>query len=142
MTQKPKRVNPIRTEIVDDCLHIYLCDHEEPVILNTSAAFVWELCNGKTDLGKISALIQEEYNMPPEVAQDMMWRTLYNLGRAKLLSESLAGPPQLYTRRQFVKILATLGISALLIPHITTAAKTAGIIDELGSNSTGSFGCL
>ncbi len=122
MTQKPKRVNPIRTELVDDSLHIYLRDHEEPVILNASATFVWELCNGNLDLGKISALIQEEYNMPPEVAQDMMWRTLYNLGRVKLLSESLAGAPHLYTRRQFVKILATFGISATLTPHISSVA--------------------
>jgi len=139
MTQKPKRISPKRTEYVDERLYIYLHYQEEPVILNASAAFVWNLCDGEKDLDTITRLIQGEYGMPPEVAQEMMMRTLYRLGRADLLAEPLADQPQLYTRRQFLKILATLGISAFIAPQVSTVAQAADIIDTI-EYSTGPGG--
>jgi len=65
--QCPQRREGYMLERFEDELLLYHLDNTQTVYLNASAALVWELCDGKTSIADMIALLQEQF--PDAAAQ-------------------------------------------------------------------------
>jgi hypothetical protein len=114
-------INELPEEII-----IYDLETNEAHCLNRTASLVWKHCDGRTTPAKIAANLQKELKAP--VNEDLVWYALGQLGKDRLLIESIARPPAAagvqLSRRDLVK---RLGLAAVIaVPLITTiVAPTA-----------------
>ena len=91
--------------------------------LNSTAAFVWTHCDGRTSVARMARLLEDEIKVPVEPG--IVLYALEQLNKSKLLDESYAviAPKQALSRRAVMR----LGVAtALTIPFISSiSAPTA-----------------
>ena len=56
----------VRTEILEDELLLYHEEKTNVIALNATASLIWQLCDGKRNLGSIESLLTRSY---PEAAE-------------------------------------------------------------------------
>ena len=106
---------------VDGELLIYYLDRNKAHCLNSTAAFVWQHCDGQTSLGELARAVNTA--METSFGETVIEIALAQLGRDHLLCETPKEVVADLSRRALVR---RLGLSAVLLPLITTiTAPTA-----------------
>jgi coenzyme PQQ synthesis protein D (PqqD) len=85
--------------------------------LNKTAAFIWQHCDGNTNVTEMARLLQQEVGSP--VDEEVIWYGLDNLGKADLLQGRV--PPPAGTALSRRQVLRRLGVGAMVaIPTVVS----------------------
>lgn len=84
--------------------------------LNQTAAFVWDHCDGQTEVATIAKLLAKELQKP--MGEDVIWLALKQLQNANLLQENvIAGG---VSRRDVIRRMGVGSAAVLAVPLVTT----------------------
>jgi hypothetical protein len=129
-------------ELPDETL-IYDLDRDNAHCLNSSAAAIWQLCNGKRSAAQIAKDLPEPLG---PVDESVVWLALEQLGKDHLLEAHVTWPETIprITRREAVRRIG-LG-AAIAIPLVSsiiapTAAQAATCLTHCSPCSTGTQCC-
>ena len=112
-----RRSRLVVQELANEVL-VYDLERDQAHCLNQTAAMVWKHCDGASDAAAIATRLGSELATP--VDERIVWYALKQLGRDKLLEESIVLPAAMagMSRRQMVR---TLGLAAVVaVPIITS----------------------
>lgn len=122
---------------------VYDRDRNKAHCLNSTAALVWQFCDGKTPVSQIARAIEEETQTP--VDEDVVWFGVEQLNKTNLLVERalLPGNKSGLSRREVMKRIGLA--AAVALPVVTsiiapTAAQAANCIPS-GQACTTSAQC-
>jgi hypothetical protein len=150
LMQNPKQSTTVHVEKLDGELCLYDWQRLKVHNLNSTAAQVWEMCDGQTTPQQIAAQLKGD--LSPVQAEELVWLTLKRLEQAKLLEDKVVKPSgcKVLTRRE---MLAKLGVAAVMLPVISTivapspvaaqsphAGVTALVLYEAGGTYNGDLG--
>ena len=126
---------------VSDEFVIYDLDTDRVHNLNSTAAAIWQWCDGLTPPEALIVRLAAEYDLSYKEAEPLLWLTLKQLDEAKLMENKVIQPVQYrgVSRRNVVKILA----GASLLPVVYTIAAPSAAhaqSDCLGEGETGCTG--
>lgn len=113
-------------EQLDDELLVYDLDRHKAHCLNSTAARVWHLCDGKTSASGMATRLRKELQVP--VDDEVVWLALRRLGKANLLRERVTPPTELAfrsSRRDLMKKVALVGGLSIITILSPTAAEAA-----------------
>ena len=117
--------NLIIKELPDETL-IYDLESDQAHCLNLTAALAWKNCDGSHSIADLTQLLIVRLGV--DVAEDVVWLALGQLGKFDLLLQSPAAPHAAdLTRRQLARHLGLAALSLPLIASICspTAAQSA-----------------
>ena len=124
MLPNPRRRDDLHVECLEGELCIYDGTTQQAHVLNRTASWVWERCDGEHGTGPLAAeLARETEGLPPAAAEVVVAEALARLREAGLL----LGEPRAdaagagMTRRA----LLALGVGAALLPVVQTVAVPA-----------------
>lgn len=122
---------------------VYDRERNKAHCLNSTAALVWEYCDGKTPVDKIARAIEGKINAP--VDDDVIWLGVEQLSKSHLLQERTTLPAQKsgLSRREVMKRIGVA--AAVALPVVTsiiapTAAQAANCFTS-GTACTASAQC-
>jgi Coenzyme PQQ synthesis protein D (PqqD) len=122
----PQRRNGIVREVADDFI-IYQAETHTAHCLNSTAAQVWKLCDGKKTVAQITRTLQK--NLPSPVDEELVWMALRKLWKSGLLEKQGQAEVSL-SRRAFVgkmkvaaSVLAVPVVSSILVPTAEAAGS-------------------
>jgi len=110
-------------ELPDETL-VYDLERHQAHCLNSTSAFVWKYCDGKTTVAEMVRLLKGEFTAP--VDDDVVWLALKQLRRLHLLEEGSGGIGMMkVTRRDLVRkyLPAALALPVILSIPAPTAAQ-------------------
>jgi hypothetical protein len=119
MNEKARNAKPVARkqglviqELPDEVL-VYDLDRDRAHCLNTTAAFVWQRCNGKSTTAQIAQTLGRQFDCA--VDEKVVWLALDQLGRNHLLDRQPARPPALMgmDRRAMVRALGLAAVVAI-----------------------------
>lgn len=119
-----RKAGLIVQELPDEVL-VYDLHQDKAHCLNSTAAFVWNHCDGRASVGEIAQLMEKEWQTP--VSEDAVWFTLNKLSKAELLQERITLPKAKVgmSRRSAVR---RLGFGALLtIPIVASVVAPTAV---------------
>ncbi len=112
-------------QAMDNELVVYDTMNAQANVLNHTAAVIWKLCDGKTNISEIAAGASRELNAPVDAT--LVWYTLDQLSKKNLMETRATLPANLkgMTRRDFLRAGA-VG-AAVMLPVIVsmTAPKVS-----------------
>jgi hypothetical protein len=109
-------------ELANEVL-VYDQERDKAHCLNTTAAFVWKHCDGRTDVKQMTRLLEK--SLETSVAEDVVWCALNQLEKDHLLTHKISWPigVERLSRRTLMR---RIGVGLVLLPVITTiVAPTA-----------------
>jgi len=122
---------------------VYDRESDKAHCLNSTAALVWQYCDGKTPVSEIARAIEGEINAP--VDEDVIWLGVEQLSKTNLLREraTLPGHKSGLSRRDLMKRIGLA--AAVALPVVTsilapTASQAANCIPS-GSACTTAAQC-
>ena len=124
MKEKARNAKPIARkqglviqELPDEVL-VYDLDRDRAHCLNTTAAFVWQRCDGKNSTAQIARTLGQQLDCA--VDEKIVWLALNQLGRNHLLERQPTPPPALMgmNRRAMVR---ALGLAAVVAVPVVTS---------------------
>ncbi|HXI92047.1 MAG TPA: PqqD family peptide modification chaperone [Blastocatellia bacterium] len=137
-----RRVGLVVQELSGEVL-VYDRERNKAHCLNSTAARVWEYCDGKRSVEQIARAIEEEINAP--VDEDVIWLGVEQLSKTHLLQESAKLPEHKagLSRREVMKRIGLA--AAVALPVVTSiiapsAAQAANCLPS-GSACTSSAQC-
>ena len=129
-------------ELPDEVL-VYDLDTHRAVCLNSTAAQVWRLCDGRRTTADIRKALEKSSGGP--VPEELVWLALEQLGRDSLLDTRPPRPAELagLSRRELIK---RVGLAALALPVVSsivapTAVEAAASCLPSGSATTDCAKC-
>ena len=122
-------------ELAEEVL-VYDLDTHKAVCLNSAAAAVWRLCDGRRTASDIRRALEKSAN--GTVPEELVWLALEQLGTDKLLDARVRRPAELdgITRREMMRRVGlTAAIAVPVIASIVapTAADAASCIPQGGA---------
>lgn len=123
-----------------DELMLYDLKRHKAHCLNTTAALVWNHCNGRTTVAEMAALLEKEVGSP--VDEEMVLYALDKLNKANLLEEQLDLPAANgLSRRRMMKRLGAGAMVALpvvisLVSPIAAQAVTVVVTSKKVADGT------
>jgi hypothetical protein len=124
-------------------LIVYDRENDRVHCLNSTAAFVWTHCDGRTSVATMAQLLEDEMKEP--VAQEIVLYALAQLNQSKLLDDSYAGigPNQRLSRRAVMRLGVATALTVPLITSIVapTAAQAASCLPSGASCASNSACC-
>lgn len=118
-TAKPiaRKQGLVIQELPDEVL-VYDLDRDRAHCLNTTAAFVWQRCDGKNTTAQIARTLGRQFDCA--VDEKIVWLALDQLGRNHLLDSQPVPPPALMgmNRRAMVR---ALGLAAIVAVPVVTS---------------------
>lgn len=137
------RKTQLITKEVAGELIVYDRESDRVHCLNSTAAFVWNHCDGRTSVATMARLLEDDIKLP--VDEEIVLYALEQLNKAKLIDASYAAiaPKQTLSRRAVMR----LGVAtALTVPFISsivapTAAQTASCLPNGSACSSDSACC-
>ena len=124
-------------ELADETL-VYDEINNKAHCLNSTAGLVWKFCDGRTNVPRITRLLEKEMNAA--VPEQWVWLAIKQLEESRLLEVPTAKPEWLQqtSRRELVR---RLGLAAVALPLITSiqapVAAQAGSCRTVGQPCTG-----
>ena len=126
MRQPGRRIEPLARkeglviqEVAGEVL-VYDLDRHRAHCLNSTAAFVWRKCDGKTSIARIAESLGQREGAP--INSDIVWIALGQLVRSNLLADSQEVKTRVtarsVSRRKMIRLLGVGTIVAL--PLITS----------------------
>jgi hypothetical protein len=136
MNEKARTAKPIARkqglviqELPDEVL-VYDLDRDRAHCLNTTAAFVWQRCDGKNTTAQIARTLGRQFDCA--VDEKIVWLALDQLGRNHLLDRQPAPPSALMgmNRRAMVR---ALGLAAIIaVPLVTSIVAPTPAMAQSG----------
>jgi hypothetical protein len=124
-------------------LIVYDRENDRVHCLNSTAAFVWTHCDGRTSVATMAQLLEDEMKEPVE--QEIVLYALAQLNQSKLLDDSYAGigPNQRLSRRAVMRLGVATALTVPLITSIVapTAAQAASCLPSGASCASNSACC-
>ena len=118
------RTNELVTKEIDDELLIYDSVRDKAHCLNSSAAKIWKLCDGRTTVPEIAASISTTSKVP--VDETVIHSGLKQLSARALLAENSYVPiGAVDTSRR--SLARSLSIGVLLLPLITSISAPSAL---------------
>jgi hypothetical protein len=104
-------------ELAEEVL-VYDLDTHKAVCLNSTAAEVWRLCDGRRTADDIRRTLEKSADGP--VPEEFVWLALEQLGRDRLLDARVQRPAQLVgiTRREMIRRVGLT--AAIAVPVIAS----------------------
>jgi hypothetical protein len=149
MKREIEQLNPVaRSEglVVQELsgeMLVYDRERNKAHCLNSTAALVWEYCDGRTSVARIARTIEEKFNAT--VDEDVIWIAVEQLGKAHLLRERVNFPEHKagLSRREVMK---RIGVAATVaLPVVTSiiapTAVAAATCTPTGGSCTSSAEC-
>lgn len=106
---------------------VYDLDRHKAHCLNQTAAFVWQHCDGETDVAQLARRLAKEFKA--EVGEELVYLALDQLGKDHLLEERVALPVEMkgISRRQLMRRvgLATAVALPIVISIMSPTAAQA-----------------
>jgi hypothetical protein len=139
---KARREGLVVQELSGEVL-VYDRDSNKAHCLNSTAALVWQYCDGETSVSQIARAIEGKINAP--VDEDIVWLGVEQLNKSKLLRERAAVPGH-KSRLSRRDVMKRIGLAAAVsLPVVTsimapTAAQAANCLPS-GSGCTSSAQC-
>jgi hypothetical protein len=133
-TGRPKaRVEGVVVRELAEEVLVYDLDTHRAVCLNSTAAAVWRLCDGRRTAADIRRTLEKSASGP--VPEEFVWLALEQLGRDRLLDARIPRPAQLVgiTRREMIRRVGlTAAIAVPVIASIVapTAADAASCLPQ------------
>lgn len=130
-------------ELAEEVL-VYDLDTHKAVCLNTTAAAVWRLCDGRRTAADIRRALEKSSGGP--VPEELVWLALEQLGRDCLLDARLPARPAALaglSRREMIRrvgLAAAITLPAVASIVAPTAADAASCLPS-GSACTNSAQC-
>lgn len=152
---KPRTEGLIVEELDGETL-VYDTDRDRAHCLNSTAARVWKLCNGRRTPGDIARQLHKEIRKHNPVSQpqpdtatidsteDLVWLALDQLNRDHLLIEGFATPrvPPISRRQALRRVGIGAAIAIPIVASITApTAVQAGTCGHTNSNCTTGAEC-
>ena len=149
MNEKARTAKPVARkqglviqELPDEVL-VYDLDRDRAHCLNSTAAFVWQRCDGKHTTAQIARTLGRQFDCA--VDEKIIWLALDQLGKNHLLDRQPAPPPTLMgmNRRAMVRALGLA--AAVAVPVVasivapTPAQAATGLPD--GSSCVSNSDC-
>jgi hypothetical protein len=115
-------------ELAEEVL-VYDLDTHKAVCLNSTAAAVWRLCDGRRTAADIRRTLEKSASGP--IPEEFVWLALEQLGRDRLLDARVPRPAQLVgiTRREMIRrvgltaAIAVPVIASIVAPNAADAAS-------------------
>jgi coenzyme PQQ synthesis protein D (PqqD) len=119
-------------ELPDEVL-VYDLDTHKAVCLNSTAAAVWRLCDGRRTTEEIRRSLEKSAGGP--VPEEIVWLALEQLGRDRLLDARVPRPPALagISRRELIKrvgLAAAVTLPAVASIVAPTKADAASCLPQ------------
>jgi hypothetical protein len=104
---------------------VYDLDRDRAHCLNTTAAFVWQRCNGRNGIVQIAQTLGRQFDCA--VDEKIVWLALDQLGRNHLLERQPAPPAALtgMDRRAMVRALGLAAVVAIPVVKSIVAPTAA-----------------
>ncbi len=114
---RARKAELIIKEMPDEVL-VYDLIRDKAHCLNRTAALVWNYCDGKTSVEKITGRLSKELKAP--VDERVVWLALNQLDKNHLLEERVVPPAMLagINRREVIRALSVAAVVA--VPVITS----------------------
>ena len=131
MNERARSVKPVARkqglvvrELPDEVL-VYDLDRDHAHCLNTTAAFVWQRCNGRNTTAQIAHTLGRQFDCA--VDEKIVWLALDQLGRNHLLDRQPTPPPALMgmDRRAMVRALGLAAVVAIPVVKSIVAPTAA-----------------
>lgn len=136
------RQDQLITKEVAGELIVYDRESHRAHCLNSTAAFVWTHCDGRTSVARMARLLEDE--IKAKVEPDIILYALEQLNNSKLLDDSYAviAPKQDLSRRAVVRMGVAAALTVPFISSITapTAAQAATCLPN-GAGCTSDAAC-
>jgi Coenzyme PQQ synthesis protein D (PqqD) len=144
MKEKARNAKPVARkqrlviqELPDEVL-VYDLDRDRAHCLNTTAALVWQRCNGRNTTAQIAQTLGRQFDC--DVDEKIVWLALDQLGRNHLLDRRPSPPPALMgmDRRAMVRALGLAAVVAIpVVKSIVapTPAQAATCVPQNGGCS-------
>jgi hypothetical protein len=122
----PKQSATVHAETLNDELCLYDWQRKEVHALNSIAAKVWHLCDGRTSPAQMATQLMTELpaDLHAKQAEELVWMSLEKLETAHLLAEqgssAILTRPRLISRRQFLKMLGGVTGGVIVLPVVTS----------------------
>ena len=137
------RTRQLITKEVAGELIVYDRESDRVYCLNSTAAFVWTHCDGRTSVATMAQLLEDKIKEPVE--QQFVLFALAQLNKSKLLDDSCAAiaPNQGLSRRAVMRLGVASALSVPLISSIIapTAAQAASCLPSGASCASDSACC-
>ena len=143
--QPKARTEALIIEALPDETLVYDERTDKAHCLNATAALVWRLADGKTTVDEITVRVSEKLGISD--ANELVWATLEQLDRAKLLTGApVRSPHGRISRRDLGRRMAYAGAAFVVIPAVLTvgapsAASAASCLPFGGCCTTKSQCC-
>jgi len=124
----PQKVSNIGVREFGESIGVFDRATRKSQMLNPTASFVWQKCDGDTSPNELVTLLKEQFNIPQIQANQLLWLTLNELATKKLLvSETVAPAPVTIAcdRREVLKGLMAVGLAAALLPTVAALPAKA-----------------
>jgi len=127
--------------LADEVL-VYDLRSDKAHCLNHTAAFIWDRCDGETDVSEIARLLSEHIKVP--VDEHFVLVGLGALSRVRLLNLNQKGvkPADRLSRRQLIRragaiaALATLpAVASIVAPMAVSAASCSTVLQPCGGSN-------
>lgn len=124
------RQDQLITKEVAGELIVYDRENDRAHCLNSTAAFVWTHCDGRTSVARMARLLEDEINA--RVEPEIVLYALEQLNNSKLLDDCYAAiaPKKALSRRAVVRLGVAAALTVPFISSITapTAAQAASCL--------------
>lgn len=132
MSERSKEQLPVArrerllVEKLPDEVLVYDLDRKKAHCLNSTAALIWNQCNGKTSVRDIAVVLQK--NSGQRIEEDVVWFGLQQLHKASLMEGTLQSPDgsSKLSRRELVKRIG-LALSIPLVATIVAPTASAAL---------------
>ncbi|MBX2999495.1 MAG: PqqD family peptide modification chaperone [Caldilineaceae bacterium] len=128
----PRRIETTRSKPIAGGLAVFDLRSRTFRLLNRTAAFVWNHCDGITEPEAIIGLLQDEFGLSKENAERIFWLAVNDLESSGLLAEPVrtATRPGI-DRRQLLQMAVAAGLSAALFPLVSLWEPAAVYAEEV-----------
>jgi Coenzyme PQQ synthesis protein D (PqqD) len=129
------RAHGIVVQALLDEVLVYDLECHKAHCLNHTAALVWKRCDGRTAVGEMARLLEQETHSP--VPADVVWLALQQLRKARLLTGQIPAP-QGMTKLSRREVMRRLGWGAAVALPLVTSIVAPTAVEAASCLGTGS----
>jgi hypothetical protein len=129
------RADRIVVQALPDEVLVYDLECHKAHCLNHMAALVWKRCDGRTAVGEMARLLEEEARSP--IPAEVVWLALQQLSKARLLTETIPAAQGVakLSRRE---VMRRLGWGAAVALPLVSSIVAPTAVEAASCLSTGS----
>ena len=132
----PRKAASTHSETIDNEMSVYEWTSKTVHALNPTAARVWQMCDGRTTVVQMAAVLRAELGVPH--ADELVWLALTEFKEKQLIEGDLARLPDRHTLSRRA-LIAKLGLTAAMLPAVTSIVAPTALQAQSLSSQTFSY---